>query len=164
MQVGVWVTNKAAFRYLLLSPCGIFDAWGIELVEEWVWVKTTIHGAPICALNSAWRKPYEILLVGKAKSSASSKHDDADVGEADRGGGQVKRRVVFGVPDLHSRKPNLRALFEGSMEEMGIYGDGKGKTKGYEALEVFARNCTAGWWSWGDEALKFQAQECWAVE
>ena len=37
-----------------------------------------------------------------------------------------------------------------------------GKEEGqYEALEVFARNSTAGWWGWGNEVLKFQGREHW---
>jgi N6-adenosine-specific RNA methylase IME4 len=50
---------------------------------------------------------------------------------------------------VHSRKPNLRGLFEELLPER------------YEALEVFARNLTAGWWAWGDEVLLFQKRECW---
>jgi len=66
------------------------------------------------------------------------------------GNGDVKRRVLVGVPDLHSRKPNLKSIFEQVM-----------KKEKYEALEVFARNLTAGWWGWGDEVLKFQSEEYW---
>ncbi len=31
----------------------------------------------------------------------------------------------------------------------------------YQALEIFARNLTAGWWSCGDEVLKFNWEGCW---
>jgi hypothetical protein len=34
---------------------------------------------------------------------------------------------------------------------------------GYSALEVFARNLTAGWWACGDEVLKFN-QDTWWVQ
>jgi N6-adenosine-specific RNA methylase IME4 len=67
----------------------------------------------------------------------------------DGGGGAVEGKVIVSVPDVHSRKPNLRGLFEGLLPER------------YEALEVFARNLTAGWWAWGDEVLLFQRRECW---
>jgi N6-adenosine-specific RNA methylase IME4 len=133
--VGAWVTNKAAFREMVLGEGGLFQEWGVHWVEEWIWLKVTSSGEPISELSSMWRKPYEILLVGKKGIPA---------------GGEVKRRVLIGVPDLHSRKPNLKSVFEQVMK--------KGK---YEALEVFARNLTTGWWAWGNEALKFQSEEYW---
>lgn len=139
--VAVWVTNKVGFRDILLQEGGLFDEWGIELVEEWVWLKVTVNGATICAIDSMWRKPYEILLVGRKKGSEGT------------GNGDVKRRVIVAVPDLHSRKPNLKALFK---EMIG--------TEKYEALEIFARNLTAGWWAWGNEVLKFQTEEHWIDE
>ncbi|RDL32429.1 uncharacterized protein BP5553_08885 [Venustampulla echinocandica] len=136
--VAVWVTNKPAFRDMLLEEGGLFDEWGIELVEEWVWVKVTASGETICELDSVWRKPYEILLVGRRK-------------QAEKGvKREIKKMVVVGVPDLHSRKPNLKILFERLV----------GRDT-YDGLEIFARNLTAGWWSWGNEVLKFQAEEYW---
>lgn len=140
--VAVWVTNKVAFRDLLLGEGGLFEQWGVQLVEEWVWLKVTSDGEPICALDSTWRKPYEILLIGRKPGKE---------GEAEKGG-EVKRRVILAVPDLHSRKPNLKSIFEQVMGR--VEGD-------YEALEVFARNLTAGWWCWGNEVLKFQMSEHW---
>ncbi|KAE9371855.1 MT-A70-domain-containing protein [Stipitochalara longipes BDJ] len=133
--VGVWVTNKSAFREMLLDDGGLFQQWGVQLVEEWIWLKVTPSGEPISELSSLWRKPYEILLVGR---------------KGDIGDGHVKRRVLVGVPDLHSRKPNLKSVFEEVM-----------KKEKYEALEIFARNLTAGWWGWGNEVLKFQSKEYW---
>lgn len=139
--VAVWVTNKPSFREMLLEEDGIFDQWGVRFAEEWVWLKITSQGEPICSLNSKWRKPYEILLLGRRF-------------EGDKKGveGDVKKRVIIGVPDLHSRKPNLSCMIEKII----------GKEEGtYEALEIFARNLTAGWWGWGNEALKFQMSQHW---
>jgi N6-adenosine-specific RNA methylase IME4 len=136
--IAVWVTNKPAFHEMLLGQGGLFEVWGVELVEEWIWLKVTNEGEPICALDSTWKKPYEILLVGR------------------RGGKQghdVKRRVVIGVPDLHSRKPSSKVLFEQALDM---------KEGEYQGLEIFARNLTSGWWSWGNEVLKFQTEEHWA--
>lgn len=134
--VGIWVTNKPAIHELILGTNGLFESWGLEFVEEWVWLKVTTSGEPICALDSVWRKPYEILLVGRKRGSTT-----ADAG--------FKRRVIIGVPDLHSRKPNLKMLFEPMLPSK------------YEALEIFARNLTAGWWAWGNEVLKFQGEDHW---
>ena len=137
--IAVWVTNKPAFREMIVGQEGLFAEWGVQLIEEWIWLKVTSKGELICAMDSTWRKPYEILLVGQRCEEILDE--------------QVKRRVIVGVPDLHSRKPNLKTLFE------GIMGNEEGR---YEALEIFARNLTAGWWSWGNEVLKFQMEEHWA--
>jgi N6-adenosine-specific RNA methylase IME4 len=139
--VAVWVTNKTAFRDMLLEKGGFFENWGIRLFEEWIWLKITSGGEPICPLNSKWRKPYEVLLIGRRI-----------VNEDMTEGPEVKRRVLIAVPDLHSRKPNIGSLIE----------QVTGRVEGtYEALEIFARNLTAGWWGWGDEALKFQMSKNW---
>lgn len=135
--IGVWITNKAIFRELILE---VFTEWGVELVEEWIWLKVTAKGEPVSALDGLWKKPYEILLVARK-------------GGVLEGDGGVKRRVVMGVPDLHSRKPNLKSPFEVLMQK---------KPGTYEGLEIFARNLTEGWWGWGNEVLKFQEDEYWA--
>ena len=61
------------------------------------------------------------------------------------------RRVIASVPDFHSRKPCLKELIEPLMAERADY----------RALEVFARNLVAGWWSWGDECTKFNEESFW---
>ena len=133
----VWVTNAPRFADLLTSTGGIFEKWGLELVGEWTWLKVTTRGEPIYAVESAWRKPWERLLIARRRGSSTIVP-----------GGE--RRVIITVPDIHSRKPNIRGLFNDSFGP------------GYPALEVFARNLTAGWWSWGDETLRFQACQYWA--
>lgn len=140
--VAVWVTNKSAFREMLLDECGLFEQWGVRLVEEWVWLKVTAGGEPICPIDSKWRKPYEVLLIGR-KAGQEGKTIE---------GGEVKRRIIIGVPDIHSRKPNLSIIIE---QFLGI------ETRTCEALEIFTRNLTTGWWGWGNEALKFQMSRHW---
>jgi N6-adenosine-specific RNA methylase IME4 len=134
--VAVWITNKASVLELLTSPRGLFAEWGLELVCEWTWLKVTTAGEPIVSVDSTWRKPWERLLIAKRQGAGMTKLPG-------------QGRVIVSVPDLHSRKPNLRPLFEDILPP------------GYRALEVFARNLTAGWWSWGDEVLKFQQPEHW---
>ncbi|KAK4126155.1 MT-A70-domain-containing protein [Parathielavia appendiculata] len=138
--VAVWVTNAARFADLLTRPRGgLFAAeWNVELVGEWTWLKVTTQGEPVVGVGSGWRKPWERLLIARKRG-----------GRAMQGGGLVPGKVIVSVPDVHSRKPNLRRLFEELLP------------KQYEALEVFARNLTAGWWAWGDEVLLFQRRECW---
>jgi N6-adenosine-specific RNA methylase IME4 len=150
----IWITNaeksrKAAYHAM--------SSAGFDVCEEWVWVKTTLSGQPISALDGLWRKPYEILVIGKQRPdfgiSASSSHQTDDltvVSEA-----VATRRVIAAVPDLHSRKPNLKSIFE------RVFFSSESSRESYTALEVFARNLTAGWWACGNEALKFNARECW---
>jgi N6-adenosine-specific RNA methylase IME4 len=136
--IAIWITNKDIFRQMVLEKGGLFELWGVELVEEWIWLKVTGEGEVICQLDGVWRRPWEVVLVGQRR----------------RGGG-VKRRVLVGVPDLHSRKPNLKELFADEGLGLGLLGEEKA------GLEIFARNLTSGWWGWGDEALKFQGGDAW---
>ncbi|KAI1115264.1 MT-A70-domain-containing protein [Nemania sp. NC0429] len=133
--VAIWVTNKAALTDLLTAPGGVLAEWGLELVGEWIWLKVTSAGEPVWNVESAWRKPWERLLIARRKGSLVLPPN--------------RNRVILGVPDIHSRKPNLRGLFEPALP------------KDYTGLEVFARNLTAGWWSWGNEALFFQQGHHW---
>ena len=130
-----WVTNKANVRNTAMEA---FQAWDVQLIEEWAWLKTTVSGLPVTRIDGLWRKPYEVLLLGRKSN------DEAQGSESD-----VRRRVIVAVPDLHSRKPHLKTLIEPFLP-----GD-------YRALEVFARNLTADWWSWGDEVLKYNWEGHW---
>ncbi|KAI1776870.1 MT-A70-domain-containing protein [Hypoxylon cercidicola] len=133
--VAVWVTNKAAVADLLTSPNGIFSEWGLEPVGEWIWLKITSSGDPVIDIESQWRKPWERILLARKRGCTMR--------------APIPTKVIMGVPDTHSRKPNLRPLFEGILPE------------NYSGLEVFARNLTAGWWSWGNEVLFFQQKHHW---
>ncbi|KAL2200550.1 MT-A70-domain-containing protein [Corynascus similis CBS 632.67] len=155
--VAVWVTNAARFADLLLGSGngrggggnggGVFAEWDVELVGEWTWLKVTAGGEPVVPVDSAWRKPWERLLIGRKRGPATAAAGDGKVRI-----GAVERKVIVAVPDVHSRKPNLRGLFEELLPER------------YEALEVFARNLTAGWWAWGDQVLLFQRRGYWVEE
>lgn len=144
--LGIWITNKPTFRSLVLGPNGCFARWGVQLVEEWVWLKVTVDGRPVTELGGVWRKPYEIFLLGRKVQEEDVVRDGSGEGS---GTEPVKRRVIVGVPDLHSRKPCLKALLEEMVPEQ------------YEALEIFARYGMAGWWAWGDEVGKFLGEEWW---
>ncbi|GAB7355953.1 hypothetical protein MBLNU459_g6585t1 [Dothideomycetes sp. NU459] len=139
--VAIWITNKPAVRELVLGEDGLFDCWGVVLEEEWLWVKTTTKGEPVTQLDGLWRKPYEVLLIGRKRALRVGE------GQPDHG---IRRRVIAGVPDLHSRKPCLKELLEKLVSDPAQY----------RALEIFARYLVAGWWSWGNEAIKFNHERC----
>lgn len=132
--VVVWITNKSAIRTTVLDR---FRALNMVLWEEWVWVKVTSTGVPVTQLDGIWRRPYELCLLFRR----ASQPPDMMV--------RPRRRVIAAVPDLHSRKPSLKPLVEQLLPD------------GYQALELFARSLTAGWWSWGNEVLKFQSVDNW---
>lgn len=130
--VAVWITNKTDIPELLTRPGGVFASWGVELVCEWTWLKITSLGEPVFDVDSTWRKPWEKMLVAKRIGAPAP--------------ALLRPKVIVAAPDVHSRKPSLRGLFEEILGES------------YPALEVFARNLTAGWWSWGDQVLQFQGE------
>ena len=142
--VGCWITNKAASRSQALEA---FRAWNVTLIEQWVWVKTTTIGEPVTALEGIWRKPYEVLLVGRK----SNWNDQSEESEEAQHQNNVVKRILVGVPDMHSRKPCLKELIAPMMKDRAWY----------RGLEIFARNLTAGWCAWGDEVPKFNWDGHW---
>jgi N6-adenosine-specific RNA methylase IME4 len=135
--VGCWITNNTHTRMMALTR--FFDAWDVELIEAWIWVKTTVHGEPVYEIEGLWRKPYEVLLLGRKRSAQKPDQNHAEKNRVCT----AKQRLIVGVPDLHSRKPSLKELIGPMMPD----------PKNYRALEVFARNMTSGWSAWGDEAM-----------
>ncbi|PYH94114.1 MT-A70-domain-containing protein [Aspergillus ellipticus CBS 707.79] len=141
----IWITNSAKARKAAYDS---MQGAGLTVCEEWVWLKTTTDGQPISSLGGHWRKPYEILVIGRRVHPLKDEVKKAI----------ITRRVIAAVPDIHSRKPNLKELFE-----KVFFSTPDGVRVPYSALEVFARNLTAGWWACGDEALKFNSEE-WLVD
>ena len=139
--VACWMTNNSTARTAVMEA---FKAWDIGLVEEWCWLKVTRDGQPVTGIRGVWRKPYEVLLIGRKQTNHK---DDYPSPQED-----LKRKVIVAVPDIHSRKPCIKQ----QIEEAFRFEEGK-----YRALEVFARNLTAGWWAWGDECLRFQWDGWW---
>lgn len=143
--VGIWITNKEAMREHVLGPGGLFEKWNVGFIEEWVWVKTTVHGEPMFDMDNVLRKPYEILLLGRAAPNSWTTMSPAPI---------IKQRVIAAVPDIHSRKPCLKELLERYMPDVCDY----------SALEIFSRYLVAGWMSWGNEVLKYNSNQYWASD
>ncbi|KAF2631881.1 MT-A70-domain-containing protein [Macroventuria anomochaeta] len=143
--VGIWITNKSALRDHVLGPGGLFETWNVGLIEEWIWIKTTTKGDPMFDIDDTMRKPYEVLLLGRAAPNAWTTMTHAS---------SPRKRVIAAVPDIHSRKPCLKELLEPYVPE----------PTDYSALEVFARYLVAGWTSWGNEVLKYNSNIYWAKD
>ncbi|KAF7512961.1 hypothetical protein GJ744_011227 [Endocarpon pusillum] len=148
--VGIWVTNKASIRRLVLHS---LREKGLQLYEEWVWMKTTVDGEPVTPLDGLWRRPYEVLLLFR-----KGLNHKFDVAAGSQWAGfctwatGVHRRLLVAVPGHHSQKPCLKELIEPLLVD----------SNRYDALEMFARNLTAGWFACGNEVLKFNHQSHWA--
>lgn len=143
--VGIWITNKPALRDHVLGPGGLFETWNVGLMEEWIWIKTTSRGEPMFDIDDAMRKPYEILLLGRAAPNAWVTMTHAPT---------IRRRVIAAVPDIHSRKPCVKEMLEPYLPD----------PVAYSALEVFSRYLVTGWTSWGNEVLKYNSDMYWAEQ
>ncbi|KAL3435646.1 hypothetical protein BDV09DRAFT_203948 [Aspergillus tetrazonus] len=160
----IWITNSAKSRAIAHSA---LSESGFSVCEEWIWIKITVQGEPVTPIEGLWRKPYEVLVIGKREP------EPAPTCIRSTGAKAVLRRVIAAVPDVHSRKPNLKAIFErifftASSESADIGLDTgtdiSDQIIRYTALEVFARNLTAGWWACGNEVLKFNSESWWVDE
>lgn len=148
--VGIWVTNKATIRQVVTLS---LDQQGFQLYEEWIWMKTTVDGDPVTPLDGLWRHPYEVLLLfcRKQRPKCGTASDAAEPAIVSPLATRVPRHVFVAVPGHHSQKPCLREFIEPLLNDAADY----------QALEIFARNLTAGWCSWGDEVLKFNLEAHW---
>lgn len=146
-MVGIWTTNNAKSRQAAYDA---FQKTGLEIFEIWIWIKITENGALVSPLDGLWRKPYEILFLGRQKLNTED-------------GKKPIKRIIAAVPDEHSRKPNLKELIEllFFQNKENEARDTPTNIKEYTALEVFARNLTAGWCACGNDVLKFNADQWW---
>ncbi|KAI8925659.1 MT-A70-domain-containing protein [Entophlyctis helioformis] len=146
--VAVWVTNKPRLHTLVRER--IFRAWDVEPVAEWVWIKVTNDGVPVIPLDNVHRKPYECLIIGQRRRTATTAEMNAHCDQP----ALPASKVIVSVPSRHhSQKPFIHNL-------LGRYiGKGIGKDAGGagmpQRLELFARQLMPGWRSWGNEAIRF---------
>lgn len=155
----IWITASHKTRAVAYEA---LQSSGFNIHEEWVWIKTTARGEPVGPVDGIWRKPYEILVIGK-KGRMRGNQSTPSASNADIGGvdvADVPRRVIAAAPDFHSRKPSLKSIFERYLFNIG---PADHQTHRYSALEVFARHLTAGWWACGNEVMKFNDVDFWTA-
>ncbi|KAM7369793.1 hypothetical protein PAMP_011084 [Pampus punctatissimus] len=137
--VVTWVTNRPSHLRFVCDE--LYPHWGVEVVAEWYWVKVTTSGQFVFPLDSQHKKPYEVLVLGRYRSSASNSSSFSETSEVP----VEDQRLIVSVPSaLHSQKPSLS-------EVLKPYVGAEAK-----CLELFARSLQPGWTSWGNEVLKFQ--------
>ncbi|KND00416.1 uncharacterized protein SPPG_04738 [Spizellomyces punctatus DAOM BR117] len=132
--LAVWVTNKPKYQRFVRDK--LFSACGLAYVAEWYWLKVTLKGEWVVDLDSLHRKPYEVLIIGRAQHASNSHPDPV--------ASLPTRRAICSVPSKHhSRKPLLDDAIAPFLP------------RDAQKLEIFARNLLPGWTSWGNEVLRF---------
>ncbi|XP_018549174.1 N(6)-adenine-specific methyltransferase METTL4 isoform X2 [Lates calcarifer] len=102
--VVTWVTNRPS--HLRFVRDELYPHWGIEVLAEWFWVKVTTSGQFVFPLDSPHKKPYEVLVLGRYRSSADTTTSSSEASEVPVEDG----RLIVSVPSaLHSQKPSLSA-------------------------------------------------------
>ncbi|KAL1270537.1 hypothetical protein QQF64_029553 [Cirrhinus molitorella] len=135
--VVTWVTNRA--KHLRFIKEELYPNWAVEVLAEWLWVKVTRSGEFVFPLDSPHKKPYEVLVLGRYRSTTdhtvrSSAAEDLP-----------EQRLLISVPSvLHSHKPSLSAVLKPYISRKP------------RCLELFARSLQCDWTSWGNEVIKFQ--------
>ncbi|XP_030254399.1 methyltransferase-like protein 4 isoform X2 [Sparus aurata] len=102
--VVTWVTNRPS--HLRFVRDELYPHWGVEVVAEWFWVKVTSSGQFVFPLDSDHKKPYEVLVLGRYRSSAAENSTStSEVPVEDQ-------RLIVSVPSaLHSQKPSLSGSY-----------------------------------------------------
>eukprot|EP01079_Euglenida_sp_SAG-EU17-18_P009462 gene9462-1701_t len=104
--VVLWVTHKPAF--LEFAKDQLLPAWGLKLWRRVHWLKLSADDfAPVCAIDSAHRKPYETLWLAVPNAMLPDIVQD------------TSRDTVFAsVPTQHSQKPPLGSLLPSWLNEV----------------------------------------------
>ncbi|KAK3150771.1 hypothetical protein QOZ80_3AG0237510 [Eleusine coracana subsp. coracana] len=135
--VVLWVTNREKLRVFIEKE--LFPSWGVKDTTTFYWLKVKSDGSLIGDLDLFHHRPYECLLLGYINVNT-----EADCGSKAK---LLKgSQVIMSVPGAHSRKPPLQKL-------LSEYIPGP---KPPRCIELFARELSSGWTSWGNEALHFQ--------
>ncbi|KAL3160646.1 hypothetical protein ABBQ32_010569 [Trebouxia sp. C0010 RCD-2024] len=165
--VALWVTNRERHHRFIREE--LLPHWGLKQVATWFWLKVTDSGELVSPLEVAHRRPYEVLMLlqplgmsphqplSPAASTATNKAPPVTPADLSRhtnsDGAQPAFHaiaqppdglVMVAVPGEHSRKPQLAQLLQPYLPEKA------------SCLEMFARELTAGWTSWGNQVLHFQ--------
>ncbi|TPX39380.1 hypothetical protein SeMB42_g05514 [Synchytrium endobioticum] len=126
-----WMTNTPRHSEFVKNK--VLRDWKLDLAGEWYWCKVGDDGAWVRDLDDVHRKPYEKIILAVSTSRTV-------------GTPIPSMHTVFSIPSrFHSRKPPLQDVLKPYLPDSP------------RCLELFARNLVAGWTSWGNEVLKFQA-------
>lgn len=136
--VALWVTNREKLRAFVENE--LFPKWGVKYVATMYWLKVKADGSLIGDLDLFHHRPYECLLLGYCYKEAV----DCDLNSGLKP--IPDNQVFISVPGDYSRKPPIGEL-------LMDYAPGVEP----RCAELFSREMLAGWTSWGNEPLHFQA-------
>ncbi|KAL1564451.1 DNA-3-methyladenine glycosylase I [Salvia divinorum] len=136
--VALWVTNREKLRTFVENE--LFPKWGVKSAATFYWLKVKADGSLIGELDLFHHRPYECLLLGLVDGKGM------DFEELQKPIGIPDNQVFISVPGDHSRKPPIGEL-------LLDYIPGP---KPARCIELFAREMTEGWTSWGNDPLHFQ--------
>ncbi|XP_021356776.1 methyltransferase-like protein 4 isoform X2 [Mizuhopecten yessoensis] len=145
--VVVWVTNR--WQHIQFVKDTLFPRWSVQFLAEWHWVKVTKACEMVYTFDSPHRKPYEVLIIGscrKPKTETNSEGIDEETVSQERATSQIPvSKVIVSIPCcIHSVKPPLQEVMKEYLPPNP------------HCLELFARNLTPDWTSWGNQVLKHQ--------
>ncbi|KAL0023098.1 hypothetical protein WJX77_000936 [Trebouxia sp. C0004] len=167
--VAMWVTNRERHHRFIHEE--LLPHWGLLHVATWLWLKVTNAGELVSLLEVTHRRPYEVLMLLKPLHHPSSEQslpnhviqhqslhkEPVSKSMSDEGGRDnaafadaLAIQCPVSQPKLssslgeHSRKPQLAHLLQPYLPARP------------KCLEMFARELTPGWTSWGNQVLQFQ--------
>ncbi|KAK2660478.1 hypothetical protein Ddye_007011 [Dipteronia dyeriana] len=136
--VALWITNREKLHSFVEKE--LFPTWGVKYAATFYWLKVKADGSLISELDLFHHRPYECLLLGYCSRKVSNLENQS----APR---PVKdNQILISIPGDYSRKPPVGDLL---LEHAP-------GPKPARCIELFAREMTAGWISWGNEPLHFQ--------
>ncbi len=120
----LWVTDAH-----LKEGIEVIEAWGFKYITRiFNWNKKTINGLPACTMGAWTIKDSEMVLFGTKGKMLQYKKDNC-----------IRQAVSAIRPPKHSQKPDeVRKRIE------QLFGN-------LPRIELFAREKTGGWDSWGNE-------------
>ncbi|GMH37806.1 hypothetical protein BSKO_05679 [Bryopsis sp. KO-2023] len=130
--VVLWMTNRMKHQNFVEQE--LLPKWGLKMVTTWFWLKVDSDGEMICSLEGDHHYPYEKLFI------ATNHPDPQHFCHI------PKSLTVVAMPGEHSRKPPLNEIVQSLLPSSPFS----------NCLEMFARELTPGWSSWGNEVLHFQ--------
>ncbi|TRY75362.1 hypothetical protein TCAL_00764 [Tigriopus californicus] len=115
---------------------GWLDRWDCELLTRWFWLKVTKCGEPVIDLEKAHKRPYEVILIARKRTSSNPIPSHFR-----------KELIVCSVPSgHHSHKPPLSQILDEILPT----------SPSRKCLELFGRYLVPHWTTLGNECIKFQ--------
>lgn len=98
--VAVWCTNCTT--HINAVKRDIFQAWNLQYVATWFWIKITRSGEPVCQFSEPpGKQPYERIIFGSREERKGRYHQPEE------------NKCIVSVPSaIHSHKPPLTEILK----------------------------------------------------